>query len=81
MENHIDVGNLMDTVNTLFGWNLQLKPYQFDVIQAVLAKRHTMAVLPTGYGKSLTYMLPPLMLDIVRYFNSLILTVSFPIDA
>ncbi len=35
---------------------------QVDVIQAVLAGRDTVAVMPTGRGKSLCYQLPALML-------------------
>ena len=35
---------------------------QLDVIESVLAGKHTLAVMPTGRGKSLCYQLPALML-------------------
>ncbi len=40
-----------------------LRPGQAEIIEAVLAGRDTLAVLPTGSGKSLTYQLPSLVLD------------------
>jgi ATP-dependent DNA helicase RecQ len=39
-----------------------LRPGQAEVIEAVLAGRDTLAVMPTGSGKSLTYQLPSLWL-------------------
>ena len=40
-----------------------LRPGQAEIIEAVLAGRDTLAVMPTGSGKSLTYQLPALVLD------------------
>jgi ATP-dependent DNA helicase RecQ len=40
----------------------ELRPGQADVIESVLAGRDTLAVMPTGSGKSLTYQLPSLWL-------------------
>ena len=39
----------------------QLQPLQEQALEAVLAGRDTLAVLPTGYGKSLIYQLPALL--------------------
>jgi ATP-dependent DNA helicase RecQ len=40
-----------------------LRPGQAEIIEAVLAGRDTLAVMPTGSGKSLTYQLPALVLE------------------
>ena len=42
-----------------------LKPEQKKVISNVVAGEHTCCVLPTGYDKSLCYVLPPLVSDVV----------------
>ncbi|MBY0358684.1 MAG: ATP-dependent DNA helicase [Candidatus Obscuribacterales bacterium] len=34
------------------------RPHQKEVIERIIAKRHTLALLPTGYGKSLCYQVP-----------------------
>lgn len=45
-----------------FGFD-DLRPGQAEAIEAVLAGRDTLAVLPTGSGKSAIYQLPALVLD------------------
>jgi ATP-dependent DNA helicase RecQ len=45
-------------------FHLQLKSEQKEIIQIVLESKDSMAVLPTGFGKSMCYVLPPpLILD------------------
>lgn len=39
-----------------------LRPKQKEVIDSVLSGKHTLALLPTGYGKSLCYQMPSLAL-------------------
>src|SRR5215471_8543406 len=59
------MSSLDDVLRTLterFGIRA-LRPGQEDVIRAVLARRDTLAIMPTGSGKSLTYQLPALVLD------------------
>ena len=50
-------------VKTDYNFDFELKQHQTDVIRHILQKEDVFAILPTGYGKSLCYVLPPLMLD------------------
>lgn len=49
-------------LRTVFGFE-DYRPSQREIIQAVLAGRDVMAVLPTGGGKSLCYQLPAITLE------------------
>src|SRR5436190_20939516 len=51
-----------DTLRAVFGFDTFL-PGQQQVIDALLAGRSSLAVFPTGGGKSLCYQLPALLLD------------------
>ena len=47
--------------------NINLKPKQLLCLQAMYNDRDTVAILPTGYGKSLIYqLLPPLLSKRIR---------------
>jgi ATP-dependent DNA helicase RecQ len=49
-----------EILKTTFGYG-QFKPLQREVIENVLHKRDTLAVMPTGGGKSLCYQIPSLI--------------------
>lgn len=51
-----------DVLEEIFGFE-SFRPTQADVITSVLAGRDTLAVMPTGGGKSLCYQIPALLLD------------------
>src|SRR6266508_2542736 len=49
-------------LKTTFGYDM-FRPLQREVIENVLARRDTLAVMPTGGGKSLCYQIPSLVFD------------------
>jgi ATP-dependent DNA helicase RecQ len=53
--------DLLETLHRTFGF-AALRGVQPQVIERVLAGKSTLAVMPTGAGKSLTYQLPAVML-------------------
>lgn len=57
----IDELMLDAVVKDLFGLDA-LRPKQHEVIENIMAGKHTLALLPTGYGKSLCYQIPSQLL-------------------
>ncbi|WP_068470440.1 DNA helicase RecQ [Candidatus Protochlamydia phocaeensis] len=53
--------NLEGKLKEIFGYN-DFRAYQKEIIQAILAGKDVMAILPTGAGKSLCYQLPAMLL-------------------
>ena len=56
------IPELQRSLRTTFGFE-QLRPGQAEVIRGVLQGKDTLAVMPTGAGKSLCYQLPALHLE------------------
>jgi len=52
--------SIKEILKSQFGYT-SFRPYQEEIIQAVLKKEDVLAVLPTGGGKSLCFQLPSLM--------------------
>ena len=68
------VNNIQDDIKRILQdkqFHLQLKSEQKEIIQNVLERKDSMTVLPTGYGKSMCCVLPPI-LDKVRSYIQII---------
>src|SRR6476659_3195721 len=52
----------LEVLAARFGFDA-FRPGQEEVVEALLAGRSALAVMPTGAGKSLCYQLPALLLD------------------
>src|SRR5215475_11506697 len=50
--------SILETIRRYWGFE-QLRPQQAEAIDAALAGRDSLVVLPTGGGKSLCYQVPP----------------------
>ncbi len=53
---------LLETAREKFGYH-QLRPGQREAIESVIEGRDTLAILPTGAGKSAIYQIPAVLLD------------------
>lgn len=53
----VSIADLTSVLNRSFGLS-EFRPKQLEIIQHLLAGHHTLALLPTGYGKSMCYQAP-----------------------
>lgn len=58
----LSADTLLATLRDRFGFD-EFRSGQEDIIRAILAGRDTLAIMPTGAGKSLLFQLPAIMLD------------------
>lgn len=58
-----DVIAVFESIKNIYRFDFDLKKEQINIIQLILNERHVFGLLPTGFGKSVCYILPPLMLD------------------
>ncbi len=73
--------DLTATLRQRFGFDA-FRPHQQEVIEAVLAGRSVLAVLPTSAGKSLCYQLPAILLpDLTVVVSPLVALMKDQVDA
>jgi ATP-dependent DNA helicase RecQ len=59
---HTDIASLIQVLKKFWGYSA-FRPGQQDIVLSILAGKDTLAVLPTGGGKSLCFQLPALVLE------------------
>ena len=66
----MDVEKLFKLIKPKYNIQFDLKQEQTDIICNVLAGKSTLGILPTGYGKSMTFLLPALLMDEVSQLQA-----------
>ncbi len=66
-----DVRSAFVQVKEELKWNIELKEQQEQLIHAIVNGQHVFGILPTGFGKSMCFALPPLILNKVRNLSGI----------
>ena len=66
--------NLLNELKSIYGESAEFRPLQKKIIESVLSKNNTLAVLGTGSGKSLTYFLPTKILRQNGYAPTIVIS-------
>ena len=62
----MDIDRYYNLMKDKYNFPSNLKPQQKDVISRIMSRQNVISVWPTGFGKSLAYLVPPLILDEVE---------------
>lgn len=52
-----DVNAVFESIKNIYRFDFDLKKEQINIIQLILNERHVFGLLPTGFGKSVCYIL------------------------
>ena len=59
----MDIDRYYNLIKDKYTFPSNLKPQQKDFISRIMLRQNVISVWPTGFGKSLAYLVPPLILD------------------
>jgi len=63
----MDVKTTFSLIKSVYNIKFDLKEEQIDIINNIASRKNVFGILPTGFGKSATFVLPPLLLDEVSH--------------
>ena len=52
-----------NNIREQYGFDFELKDEQIEILHKIVNKKHCLGILPTGYGKSMCFIYPPLILS------------------
>ena len=65
---HFKMEEAIEKVKIKYGFDFNLKREQMDIIRSILNNKDTLGLLPTGFGKSMGFTFPPLILNEVNFY-------------